>query len=259
MVLGEGNWPENPYQIVVGQDTFDRDNTVGDIIDIKGTDFEISGILDFNNLGFNHLIYMDYDIAQITLSLEDTCSLIYVVYDNSVDPIELKETIQSQHPVLAMDMNDLNIYLGGIYNVIELAEFVIGLLPLLICSIFFFVLISYIVRTRYHEYALLKTIGFSEGQLISFLFVEVMIITIIGYVLGTLIGYFFYTITFQYVTGRAVFPFTFESWDYYWINIFRGKYNFGIMFALLAGLNLLSTTFPALSIRRKSIVEVLRS
>lgn len=259
IALREGVWPDDPYQIVVGPDTFDRDNSVGDSIDIKGTFFEISGILDFSNTVFNHFIYMDYAVAQSILSLEDTCSLIYVIYDNSIDPFQLKETIQTQYPVLAMDMNDLNVYLGGIYNIIELADFVIGMLPLLICSIFFFVLISYIVRTRYREYALLKTIGFSEGQLISFLFIEVMIITIIGYILGVLIGYFFYTLTFQYVTGRSIFHLTFESWDYYWTSVFTGKYNFGLMLLILSGSNLLSTLIPALNIRRKSIVEVLRS
>lgn len=259
MALSEGNWPDNPFEIVVGPDTFDRENSVGDVIDIKGTSFNISGILDFSNMVFNHFIYMDYNEAQTILSLENICSLIYVIYDNSINPIQLKESIETQHPVIAMDMNDLNVYLGGIYNIIELAQFVVGLLPLLISSIFFFVLITYIVRTRYREYALLKTIGFSEGQLITFLFIEVMIITLIGYILGALLGYFFYTISFQYVTDSAIFQLTFESWEYYWTAVFTGKYNFGITLLLLTGLNLVSTSIPALKIRRKSIVEVIRS
>lgn len=256
--LEAGIWPDNPFQIVVGQNTFDRENSVGDLIDIRGTSFEISGLLDYSNAVFNHFIYMDYNAAQTTLSLEGNCSLIYVIYDNFIDPIILKQTIRDQYPVTALDMNDFNIYLGGIYNVIELAEFVTGLIPLFISAIFFFVLISYIVRTRNREYALLKTIGFSNGQLITFLFIEVMLITIIGYIIGSFLGFFFYTYSAQFLAQSGM-RITFEAWDFYWTSIFRGKYNFGLMLLLLTGLNLSATVIPALNIRRKSIVEVLRS
>ncbi|MHA1112359.1 MAG: ABC transporter permease [Promethearchaeota archaeon] len=259
--LEYGEWSDDPYEIVIGPNTFDRENTETHIrsnVTIKGTEFTISGILDFTNKVYNHFIYMDYNSAQSILSLEGICSLIYVVYDNDVNPLDLKKTIQDSYPVIALDMIDLNENLGGIYNLIEMAEFVIGLLPLIISSIFLFVVITFIVRTRTREYALLKTLGFSEGQLITFLFIEVMAITIIGYLLGTMTGYFFYTFSNQYIAGQSI-KLTFNSWDFYWTSIFTVKYNFGVMFLLITGLNLLSTVLPALSIRRKSIVEVIRS
>ncbi|MBN2155194.1 MAG: ABC transporter permease [Candidatus Lokiarchaeota archaeon] len=260
--LDYGTWPESPDEIVVGQYTFDQEHdetSIGTQVDIKGTNFYISGVLDFNSHLYNHFIYMDYSAAQTALSMEGICSLIYVVYNENTNPMQLKTSIQDSYPVIALNMNDLNANLGGIYNAIEMGEFVIGLLPLLISSIFFFVLITYIVRTRTREYALLKTIGFSEVQLITFLFVEVMVISVIGYLLGSLVGYFFYTLSFQFVTSRPL-SLAFDSWDFYWTSILvTVKYNFWTMFALLCGLNLISTTFPALSIRRKSIVEVIRT
>ncbi|MHA1819818.1 MAG: ABC transporter permease [Promethearchaeota archaeon] len=256
--LEKGRWFNSANEIVIGFMTFGGNYTLNDIIEIKGQNFTICGILSPNTMLYNHFVYMEYDQAQKLLGMQNKASLISVLTTDSVNINIIKTQINSlDSSIIAFDSGDISKETGSIMVYIEMAELITGILPLIILAMFFFTVISFIIRSRNKEFAILRVLGCSSLQLVIFIFLEVFLITLVGFLIGLIGGYFLFILLYGYIQNYQL-RISVESFKYYFTSLSNNNLIFEI-FIIISILNIIEASIPILMELRKSPVKYLKN
>jgi putative ABC transport system permease protein len=197
----DGGPPESDDEVVIDKATADEyDFNVGDTITVAGRapqkDYTVSGVAtvgDSENLAGSRLVVMTLPEAQRALE-EPGYHDISVAAEGGTSPEELKAAIARElgsgfavrtgEEQAEKNANDLSEALGFIRT----ALLVFAGVALLVGGFLIFNTFTVTVAQRTQEFALLRTVGASRGQLLRSVLAETVVIGVFASVIGIAVG-----------------------------------------------------------------------
>jgi len=262
--LKEGTWPEEgKNETIIGPDAGGGILKVNDSITILNKDFKISGILESDSIFLDKFVYIEYDDIQELYTMEGYCSVYYVIGDSQIfsDPDNfnsIKSEIELIHPYVEVVGSELlDEAAGSYFKVFDALQIILAIFPLVISVLFIFILMMLNVKDQMREFGMLQAIGMSSTRIGLIIFLQTLLITILGYILSIFTGLIFFSYSYYIVdesTTRSVNP-----WNYamnmkdkipgylYW-QIFIGAIIIGVFVAI----------YPSIKAARVSIVKSFR-
>ena len=262
--LKEGTWPEEgKNETVIGPDAGGGILEVNDSITILNKDFKITGILESDSIFLDKFVYVEYDDIQELYDMEGFCSVYYVIGDAEIfsDPDKfnsIKSEIEMEYPYVEVIGSELlDEAAGNFFKIFDALQVILAIFPLVISVLFIFILMMLNVKDQMREFGMLQAIGMSSTRIGLIIFLQTLIITVLGYILSIFTGLAFFSYSFYLMdeyTTRSINP-----WNYalnmndkipseiYW-QIFIGSILIGILVAI----------YPSIKAARVSIVKSFR-
>jgi len=262
--LKEGTWPEEgKNETIIGPEAGGGLLKVNDSITILNKNFKITGILESDTLFLDKFIYIEFDDLQELYDMEGFCSVYYVIGDTEIfsDPEHfdsIKSEIEIKHPyVVVIGSELLDEAAGSFFKIFDALQVILAIFPLVISVLFIFVLMMLNVKDQMREFGMLQAIGMSSSRIGLIIFLQTLLITLVGYILSIITGIVFFSYSFYFMdeyTTRSTNP-----WNYalnmrdkipnqlYW-QIFIGAILIGILVAV----------YPSIKAARVSIVKSFR-
>ncbi len=262
--LKEGTWPEEgKNETIIGPEAGGGILKVNDSITIQNKDFKITGILESDSIFLDRFVYVEYDDIQELNSMEGFCSVYYVIGDDQMfsDPEyfnSVKSEIELKHPYVNVVGSELlDEAAGNFYKIFDALQIILAIFPLGISILFIFILMMLNVKDQMREFGMLRAIGMSSTRIGFIIFLQTLLITILGYILSIFTGLVFFSYSFYLMdeyTTRSTNP-----WKYaldmkdkipsqlYW-QIFIGSILIGVIVAV----------YPSIQAARVSIVKSFR-
>lgn len=242
ILAGHDLTPSDPSRsAMVGRVVAERDDVhVGDVISLRGRDFNVIGI--FETHGF-------YD-NDVWISLEDAQTLLgwgrdvsyYIVPDEG---ILLAGNAYEDHTLISHRGESVVIATNEILNPIELFNLIVTIVSVGTAVSLGNVIFRLATLERYHL-AILRSVGFSRGHISLTIITQAWIIFLAGFILGLI--------------GALVFP------SIYQITMFDmvikpdlGFKNIISTFLLLGGIGFISVVIPLIWVYRTNVGSLLRS
>lgn len=262
--LKEGTWPEEgKNETVIGPDAGGGTIKVNDSITLLNKDFKISGILESDSIFLDRFVYVEYNDIQELYVMEGFCSVYYVIGDAQIlgDPDtfnSIKSEIESIHPYVEVIGSELlDEAAGSFFKVFDALQIILAIFPLGISVLFIFILMMLNVKDQMREFGMLQAIGMSSTRIGLIIFLQTLLITILGYILSIFTGLVFFSYSFYLMdeyTTRSINPWNYalNMKDYiprqlYW-QIFIGAILIGVVVAI----------YPSIKAARVSIVKSFR-
>jgi len=262
--LKEGTWPEEgKNETIIGPDAGGGILEVNDSIAILNRDYKITGILESDSIFLDRFVYVEYDDIQDLYGMKGFCSVYYVIGDAQIfsdsDHFNsIKSEIETEHPYVDVIGSELlDEAAGNIFKVFDALQVILAIFPLAISVLFIFILMMLNVKDQMREFGMLQAIGMSSSRIGLLIFLQTLLITILGYVLSLFTGLMFFSYSFylmdEYTTKST------NPWNYalnmrdkipgqlYW-QIFIGAIVIGILVAI----------YPSIKTARVSIVKSFR-
>lgn len=203
LVIREGEAPVGPDQVLVDAATADKHGfEVGDritvITQVAPREFEVSGIAGFgeaDNLGGATLATFDLPTSQVLFNKPGQVDSIDIAAEDGVTAEELKRRIQRVLPdgVEAADAQEVAAEISnaikdalGFFNTALLA---FAGISLFVGAFLIFNTFSITVAQRTREFALLRALGASGGQVTGAVFLEALVIGLVASAAGILAGF----------------------------------------------------------------------
>ncbi|MHA1857027.1 MAG: ABC transporter permease [Promethearchaeota archaeon] len=261
--LREGTWPEEgKNETIIGPEA-GGGLKVNDSIKILNKDFKITGILESDSIFLDRFVYIEYKEIQELFNMKGFCSVYYIIGDPQIfsDPdyfISTKSEIEKEYPYIEVIGPDLlDDAAGNFFKIFDALQIILAIFPLGISILFIFVLMMLNVKDQMREFGMLQAIGMSSTKIGLIIFLQTLMITILGYILSIFTGLFFFSYSFylmdEYTTRSA------NPWSYamnmkdkipdqlYW-QIFIAAILIGILVAI----------YPSIKAGRVSIVKSFR-
>ncbi len=262
--LKEGTWPEEgKNETVIGPDAGGGILGVNDSITILNKDFKITGILESDSIFLDKFVYIEYGDIQELYDMEGFCSVYYVMGDAEIfsDPDKfnsIKSDIELEYPYVEVIGSELlDEAAGNFFKIFDALQIILAIFPLAISVLFIFILMMLNVKDQMREFGMLQAIGMSSTKIGLIIFLQTLLITILGYILSIFTGIAFFSYSFylmdEYTTRST------NAWEYalnmndkipseiYW-QIFIGSILIGIFVAI----------YPSIKAARVSIVKSFR-
>ncbi len=250
-----GRLYENPYEAVIGANFMDGNLTVGDTLELHGHTVTIVGILEEESLLFDQFMFMELEDAQEIFEMQEQVSAIYVMVNPEVDPQGIIPQIEDlSDDIAVIDHDTIDSFLGYFFEYLDLGKVVLIVVPVFVSALILFSMLMFIVTTRFKEYGILKSMGISNGKIISMLLAEVFFITTLGFLLGFFIGWGFFAFTYPMIITRA----------FTWIelgHLYFQFLSFDVVlqaFLITQAMNLVISIIPSKTILQKDVIEALR-
>ena len=262
--LKEGTWPEEgKNETIIGPEAGGGLLKVNNSITILNKDFKITGILESDSIFLDRFVYVEYDDIQELYGMEGFCSVYYVIGDTQIfsDPDSfnsIKSEIENKHPYVEVIGSEiLDEAAGNFYKIFDALQIILAIFPLGISILFIFILMMLNVKDQMREFGMLQAIGMSSTRIGLIIFLQTLLITILGYILSIFTGLVFFSYSFYLMdeyTTRSTNPWTYAlnmqekiPSQLYW-QIFIGSIIIGILVAI----------YPSLKAARVSIVKSFR-
>jgi len=262
--LKEGSWPEEgKNETIIGPDAGGGILEVNDSITILNKVYKISGILESDSVFLDRFVYVEYDDIQKLYCMEGFCSVYYVIGDTHIfsDPdsfSSIKSEIETKHPYVEVVGSEiLDEAAGNFYKVFDALQIILAIFPLAISILFIFILMMLNVKDQMREFGMLQAIGMSSTRIGLIIFLQTLLITILGYILSIFTGLIFFSYSFFLIdeyTTRSTNPWTYALKmqekipnQIYW-QILIGSILIGILVAI----------YPSIKAARVSIVKSFR-
>ncbi|MBA7571133.1 hypothetical protein ES708_12891 [subsurface metagenome] len=262
--LKEGTWPEEgKNETLIGPNAGGGILNVNDSISILNKDFKITGILESDSIFLDKFVYIEYDDIQDLYDMESFCSVYYVIVDSQIfsEPNyfnSIKSEIEMEHPYVEVIGSELlDEAAGNFFKIFDALQVILAIFPLVISVLFIFILMMLNVKDQMREFGMLQAIGMSSTRIGLIIFLQTLLITVLGYILSIFTGLAFFSYSFylmdEYTTRET------NPWDYalnmkdkipsqiYW-QIFIGSILIGILVAI----------YPSIKAARVSIVKSFR-
>ncbi len=250
--LSAGRWPEaGAKEIVVGakigQDIFKTPVKPGDVFNIKGKKFEVTGVL--NSLGSradDNSIFMDIGFFQdLAGQPRDTAQLAMVQVEEGADTnavaAEIKDNLRRvQRRAYGSDTLNFTVITsqkvqdiaGGVMAVIQFAVLAFASIAVIVGGIGVMNTMYTSVRERTREIGIMKAIGATNEAIMAIFLFEAGIIGLVGGIGGTALGLLVAWIVQLYGQAHPMFYFTASFSP--WIILFG--LGFSISIGCLAGI-----------------------
>ena len=267
--IEQGKWFEkgNHDKIVIGNDFFrteilDKKVNVGDIVDVNGQKFTVSGVLKrIGDPSTDGGIFMDEDALRSLLGLtaEET-NFIGVRVEKGADMAVVQERLKKelrklhnvekgQEDFEVQSPEDLLAVFNSIFGIIQVVLVGIAAISLLVGAVGIMNTMYTSVLERTNEIGVMKAVGARNGDILTLFIIESGVLGFVGGIIGILLGSGMSKLV-EIVAGqvfgspliRAVFP----------LSLIVGA----LIFATLIGI--LSGVLPAYQAARLQPVEALR-
>lgn len=182
---------EGLNEIILGKSLAQNLNkTVGDSINLFGTDFKITGIYETGNFIQDMGSFMSISKLQNLTSNQNKVSTIVVKVNDNANVTQVSQTIQNTYPndlsatTAADQANRINQSLG----VINTASWAISLLAIIIggVGVINTMIMSVFERTR--EIGVLKAVGWKSSRILAMILGESIVLTLVAAVIGIILG-----------------------------------------------------------------------
>ncbi|QEE14362.1 ABC transporter permease [Promethearchaeum syntrophicum] len=262
--LKEGKWPEEgKNETIIGPDAGGGTLNVNDSITILNKQYKITGILESDSVFLDRFVYVEYEDIQELYGMDGFCSVYYVIGDAQIfsDSNQfnlVKAEIETEHPYVEVIGSELlDEAAGNIFKVFDALQVILAIFPLAISVIFIFILMMLNVKDQMREFGMLQAIGMSSSRIGLIIFLQTLLITILGYILSIFTGLMFLSYSFylmdEYTTRST------NGWNYalsmknkipsyLYLQIFIGAILIGILVAI----------YPSIKATRVSIVKSFR-
>jgi putative ABC transport system permease protein len=202
LTLTSGSWPAGPDQIAIDAGTAkDEGYRVGDTIGViaKGPvqRFTIAGIVRFgsvNSIGSTTIAVFDIPTAQKLFHKEGKLDGIQVAGKDGVSPEQLVSEIRPILPEGTKVQTGQKQAQDATKDIEQFTKFIryfllaFGFIALFVGAFVIFNTLSITVAQRVREFATLRTIGASRGQVLWSVVLEALVIGAVASVLGLFIG-----------------------------------------------------------------------
>lgn len=206
-IISDGKYIEDDHSAIVGYETASLlQLEVGDPIEIKGTEFLVTGILDETGSADDYQIFIPLNTAQTTFGKEDLVSTIEIRALCNACPVEmiadkLNPEIAGIRAVAVKQI--ANAEMGMVKKVHDLMMAFAGV-TLLIGSFMVVNTMMASIHERTKDIGIMKAVGASRRQIMRIFVYEALVIGIIGgiagYILGSLAAYITGPLLFDGVT-----------------------------------------------------------
>lgn len=200
--LVDGVWPVGPGEVAIDPGTAsDEGYVVGDTIGIRARgpveEFEIVGIAKFgsvDSIGGATVAYFSIDEAQRVFDKEGKLDGVQVAGDGTVSTMELISRIESILPPQTQALTGEEQAASDSSDVEEFTSFIqyfllaFGGIALFVGAFVIFNTLSITVAQRTREFATLRTLGGSRGQVLASVVVEAFVIGFLASLVGLFLG-----------------------------------------------------------------------
>lgn len=178
-------------EIILGKSLAQNLNkTVGDSINLFGTDFKITGTYETGSFIQDMGAFISLSKLQNLTSNQNKVSTIVVKVNDNANVTQVSQTIQNTYPndlsatTAADQANRINQSLG----VINTASWAISLLAIIIggVGVINTMIMSVFERTR--EIGVLKAVGWKNGRILAMILGESIVLTLVAAVIGIILG-----------------------------------------------------------------------
>lgn len=182
---------EGLNEIILGKSLAQNLNkTVGDSINLFGTDFKITGTYETGSFIQDMGAFISLSKLQNLTSNQNKVSTIVVKVNDNANVTQVSQTIQNTYPndlsatTAADQANRINQSLG----VINTASWAISLLAIIIGGIGVIntMIMSVFERTR--EIGVLKAVGWKSSRILAMILGESIVLTLVAAVIGIILG-----------------------------------------------------------------------
>ncbi|MEN6592857.1 MAG: ABC transporter permease [Methanobacterium sp.] len=194
-------------EIIIGKTVAQNLNkTVGSIIDIYGTEFEVTGIFESGNFIYDIGVFTSLSTLQNLTNNTGKVSYIQVKVNDNANASQVSKTIQDERPndlsaTTAVDQaNRINQSLG----MIDTASWAISLLAIVIggVGVINTMIMSVFERTR--EIGVLKAVGWKDRRILGMILGESIVLTLVAAVVGIILGIVAVEIIFKFfITSQS--------------------------------------------------------
>jgi len=189
------------YGIVVGHmienNFFDKTVSVGDKLEIVGTDFKVRGFLsEVGNPSDDTQIYVHLDTAREIFDEPDNVDAIFLQVKNGADVEKVSDDIvkelkdaRGQEDFSVMTSSQLSETVGSVLGVIQLVFIGIASISLLVGGVGIMNTMYTSVRERTREIGVMKAIGARNSDVMSVFLFESGMLGLVGGSIGVVTGF----------------------------------------------------------------------
>ena len=198
----EGEPPADPQEVAIDEGTSDKENlAIGDRVSLVGRsgrqDFRISGIAKFgdvSSLGGATVSVVTLPVAQALAAQRGTVDSIQVAAEPGIGPAELVVRLERAMPDTVevktgeQDATDEADSIKDSLGFLNTLLLVFAGIAVFVGAFIIFNTFSITVAQRTKEFALLRTIGASRGQVLRSVMLEALIVGLAASIIGVLAG-----------------------------------------------------------------------
>ncbi|MGO4888438.1 ABC transporter permease [Anaerobacillus sp. MEB173] len=187
----EGEYPEADHQIMVGSLLADEMNfSLGQFIDIKGEQFEITAIMKPQGNEQDQFLFIDLNKTQQLFNRENEISLIEIAAHCYSCPIyDIVSQVRVAIPsVDVKPLMDVALAREATLDRFKIFFYSVAIMLFLSGSYLLMYFMSSFTSKRRQEIGILRTIGFTNKQIEKMIFGEALILGVVGGLLGYLLG-----------------------------------------------------------------------
>ena len=193
LTLLSGAWPVGPRQVVMSTGVARATSwQVGSIVNIYGTDFQVSGLVQSNGDDYGAL-WMSYTEGQRLFGMERGFQIAVLPLLPSADPQSVRQRLQADPRIAARYAvyleNALSDRYGQVTQNLLILSDLLALVSLLGITFGIYNATSLSLTERGHEISLLRVIGFTQARLRGFLFLRILVLTLAAFGLGWVIAF----------------------------------------------------------------------
>lgn len=176
---------------------------VGDHIEVGGQDCTIIGLYDTGSMLLDVVIVMDIGMARKILKMpEETVSSIYVEADTPPGYEAVCKAIEKAEPgVAARSMNEVQANFGMLMGHVDQALMLIVSLALLVGIVGIVNTMLMSTTERFVEFGVLRTNGWSQGNVLGLVTLESAFLGLMAGVLGCLLAWLGTVVANQFLGG----------------------------------------------------------
>ncbi|MCC7558305.1 MAG: ABC transporter permease [Methanobacteriaceae archaeon] len=240
----------NTNEIIMGKTASENLNkTVGDTINLFGTEFKITGTFESGNIMTDSGIFMSLDTLQSLTNKTGTVSTIYVKIADNANVTTVSKAIDNAYPnelsasSAAAQANRMNEAL----STIDTATWAISLLAIFIGAVGVINTMIMSVYERTREIGVLKAVGWKERRILGMILGESIVLTLIAAVVGSILGIVAVTVGLMLISnvGSVITP-------VYSVDLFLRAFAVALFVGIIGGI------YPAYRASRLPPTEALR-
>lgn len=184
--------PSDTYSVVIGKKIADDyKKMVGSSIELNGVKFKVVGIWTTGSSATENIILMPIDIARKMLSIPNDKANMLTVYPKDTSTIEaLSKKIELRiDEVDAKSGSEYAADVSSVFSSLDLFFWAISLIAVLVGGVGILNTMMMSVMERFRDFGILKAIGWSNGNIITLVITESIILGATGGVIGLVAGY----------------------------------------------------------------------
>ena len=174
--------------IITEKFSIDNNLKVGDIITFESNNGVLKEVVITHicKTYFQHYLYISNDLYRQLFNEDVVCNKIAITYDGTLN--ELEKLSDNE---LITSIIDFSSFIASFENMIESLNLIILVIILTAGSLAFVVLFNLIevnIAERIREIATLKVLGFRRNEIYSYIFKEIILLSVIGGLIGLVLG-----------------------------------------------------------------------